>query len=80
MARETRKKQTIHVKRDSTSGCLTDNKADKARSVNTKATAANKKDSSVVKRDTDGRFLSRADKLFQRAWKDTYEKRDRRVG
>jgi hypothetical protein len=38
-------------------------------------------DRRYVKRDRDGKFVStKADKMFKRAWKDTYEKRERRVG
>ena len=65
MAADTNRKQPGRVKRNSTTGCLTVSKSDKRRSVSTKTTK--KKEST-------------ADQLFQRAWKDTYEKRDRRVG
>jgi len=69
------------IKRDSTTGCFDE-----------KTTTTDKK---YVRRDAAGQFAtqkstgnaatsvkgeSKADRMFRRAWKDTYEKRDRRVG
>ena len=95
MSGNTTKKER-NIKGHSTTGCLATNKPGRGELRTIKANTTSKKHDSCITRDarsgqsvsqksprnetTSVKDKSKADKMFERAWKDTYEKRERRIG
>lgn len=84
MAGHTTKKDG-NIRRTSAAVCLNDN----ARTTNGKESRSTPRSprtgkfasqKSTVNTATNAKGETKADRLFQQAWKDTYEKRERRVG